>query len=432
MAHAVTYVDSWDHRDLHIEVHQLRRLNELLLFAAQYNEFYREKLHDVVLPIRDMGALRKLPFTRKQELVEDQVQHPPYGRNHSYPASKYVRYHQTSGTTGKPLKVLDTQQSWEWWTDCWLDVLHSAGVTAHDRVFLAFSFGPFIGFWAAYEGAEKLGALVIAGGGQGSVERLTSIVTNEATVILCTPSYALHLAEVAKENGIDIRNSHVKKLIHAGEPGASIPAVRDAIETAWGAKCYDHSGMTEMGAYGYSCHEQCGLHVNEREFLAEIVDPKTLEPVASGETGELVLTNLGRYGFPLIRYRTGDIVLRSDEPCACGNPYRLLPGGILGRADDMVVVRGVNVYPQSLEAIIREFEEVTEFRIIYETVEEMVQVKLQVEAPDSVVQPLASKLRQRVGLRIEVETVPANTLPRFEMKARRILDLRPKPGTLAR
>lgn len=422
--HAVTYVDSWDHGEFDLGEHQLRRVNELLLFATQYNGFYREKLHDVVLPLRDLEAFRRIPFTRKTELVQDQVDHPPYGTNHSYPGAKYVRYHQTSGTTGRPLKVLDTQQSWEWWLDCWLEVLRAAGVTSGDRVFLAFSFGPFIGFWAAYEGAEKLGALVIAGGGQSSLERLNSILTNEATVLMCTPSYALHLAEVAKNNGLDIAGSHVTRLVHAGEPGASIPSVRHAIESAWGATCYDHSGMTEMGAYGYSCTQQCGLHVNEREFLAEIIHPQTLEPVAPGETGELVLTNFGRYGFPLIRYRTSDIVRCTDEPCACGSPYRLLPDGIIGRADDMVVVRGVNVYPQSVEAIVREFPEVVEFRIVYETEQEMAQVRLQVEAPDAIVRPLATKLRARLGLRIDVEVVPPQTLPRFEMKARRILDLR--------
>ncbi|MDQ0190266.1 phenylacetate--CoA ligase family protein [Alicyclobacillus cycloheptanicus] len=359
------------------------------------------------------------------------MNHPPYGTNHTYPESSYVRYHQTSGTTGRPLKILDTKQSWDWWLDCWMEVLRSAGVTPRDRVFLAFSFGPFIGFWAAYEAAEKLGALVIAGGGQSSLERLSSIVHNRATVLMCTPSYALHLAEVAQANNVDIRNSHVERLIHAGEPGASIPSVRARIESAWGGKCYDHAGMTEMGAYAYSCQTQQGLHVNERQFLAEIINPETLEPVADGETGELVLTNFGRHGFPLIRYRTGDLVVNQSTPCSCGNSFRFLPGGVVGRVDDMVVVRGVNIYPQSIESIVREFPEVAEFRIVYYTEQEMVQVKVQVEAPDTVLTPLMTRLRERVGLRIEVEVVEPGSLPRFEMKARRVLDLRNKAGVRA-
>lgn len=419
----------WQNMDL--ELYHLTKVNELLQFSVHWNEFYKRKMGQVQLPIRSMEEFRSLPFTTKNELVQDQADHPPYGLNHTYSEAEYIRYHQTSGTTGRPLKILDTRESWEWWADCWVDVLRSAGVTKHDRVFLPFSFGPFIGFWAAYEGAKKLGALVIAGGGQSSLERLTSILTHRVTVLLCTPSYALHLAEVAKENGIDIRHSDVQRLIHAGEPGASIPSVREAIEAAWGAKCYDHCGMTEVGAYAYSCPVQRGLHVNEIHFLAEVIHPETLRPAAEGETGELVLTNFGRYGYPLIRYRTGDIVVNSSEPCPCGNRFRFLPGGIVGRADDMIVVRGVNIFPQSIEAIVREFPHVSEFRIVYYTEQHMIQLKVQVEAPEVVVQQLAQRLRDRIGLRIDVEAMPAGTLPRFEMKARRVLDLRHAAGSSA-
>lgn len=184
--------------------------------------------------------------------------------------------------------------------------------------------------------------------------------------------------------------------------------------------------MTEMGAYGYSCREQNGLHVNESEFIVEVIDPETLEHVKPGEKGELVLTNLGRYGYPMIRYRTGDLVVYQKESCSCGNSYQFLPGGIIGRADDMVVIRGVNIYPTSIEAIIREFTEIKEFRIVYYTEQEMDQIKIQIEGPESVVEPLSRLLRVRVGLRIDVERVEDNTLTRFEMKARRIIDERIK------
>lgn len=404
--------------------YQLQKLNQLLVFASQCNEFYKEKLKDITLPILSIEEMDKIPLTAKKELAEDQIKHGPFGRNHSYPLSSYIRYHQTSGTSGRPFKVLDTKESWDWWQDCWLEVLKSAGVTSHDRLFLAFSFGPFIGFWAAYEAAKKAGTLVIPGGGQSSAERLHSILENQATVLLCTPSYALHLGEVAEQHGFDIKNFHVRTIITAGEPGGSILSVRSQIEGIWNAELYDHVGMTEMGAYGYSCSQQNGIHVNESQFLAEVIDPQTLKPVGQGERGELVLTNFGRYGFPLIRYRTGDMVRENRETCACGNPYRFFAGGIIGRADDMVIVRGVNIFPQSIEAVVREFPQITEFRIVYYTVEEMNQVKVQIEAAEDVVGDLEVRLRERIGLRIEVEPVEHGTLPRFEMKSRRVLDQR--------
>lgn len=407
-----------------LPTYQLHKFNELIVFASHFNQFYKEKLNTVSLPLKTLENLQEIPFTTKQELALDQLQYSPFGRNHSYSESSYIRYHQTSGTSGRPLKVLDTRESWDWWKDCWLEVLRSAGVNNDDRLYLAFSFGPFIGFWSAYEAAKKAGALVITGGGQSSEERLTNIVANKASVLLCTPSYSLHLAEVAAKSKVDIKNSSVRILILAGEPGGSIPSVRQQIETFWGATVYDHVGMTEMGAYGYSCQEKTGIHVNEAQFIAEIIDPETLKPAKDGERGELVLTNLGRYGFPLIRYRTGDAVINLFQTCSCGNPFKLLPGGIIGRVDDMIVIRGINIFPQSIEAIIREFPEIIEFSIVFYTLEEMNQVKVKIESDVDILQNLKIILRQRLGLRIEVEMVERGTLPRFEMKARRVQDLR--------
>ena len=407
-----------------LQDYQLQKLNQMLIFASQFNEFYKEKLKNIRLPIHSKEDLSAIPFTLKSELANDQKQYPPFGKNHSYPETSYIRYHQTSGTSGKPLKVLDTEDSWNWWADCWLEVLKSSGTTKNDRLYLAFSFGPFIGFWAAYEAAKKAGTLVIPGGSMSSHERLNSMLDNEATILLCTPSYALHLAEVAEEIGIDLRLSSIRTIITAGEPGGSVPSTRQQIENLWGATPYDHVGMTEIGAYGYSCSEQTGIHVNESQFLIEIIDPETLQPTEPGKRGELVLTNLGRYGYPLIRYRTGDMVNNSTELCVCGNPYKFLPGGIIGRTDDMVIIRGVNIFPSSLEAIIREFPEIKEFRIIYYTEKEMDQVKVQIEASVDIASVLSTRFRERVGLRIKVENVDARLLPRFTMKARRVLDER--------
>lgn len=408
-----------------LENYQIHKLNQMLSFLLMENEFYQSKLQGIQLPLRSKEDLAKLPFTTKQELVEDQKNNPPYGKNHTYPVTSYGRYHQTSGTTGEPLKVLDTPKSWKWWEDCWIKVYEASGVTSEDVVFLAFSFGPFVGFWGGFEAAKRISALVIASGSQSSKERITSMITNQATVLLCTPSYALHLVEVAEDMGVDLRDTKIEKIITAGEPGGSIPSIRKQIEDAWGATVYDHVGMTEMGAYGYGCKAKNGLHVNDEQFIAEIINPETGEPVGPNERGELVLTNLGRYGYPLIRYRTGDMVINQPEKCSCGDPFTFLPGGILGRADDMVVIRGINIYPSSIEAIVREFKEIKEFRIVYYTIEDMDQMKVQIETEDeSIKDDLFTLLRQRVGLRIEVEIVEKGSLPRFEMKGRRIVDKR--------
>src|SRR5256884_7311532 len=248
-----------------IEEHQLARLQLGLSRILPHNRFYEEKLFKARASssMDNIDDLSSFPYTAKQELVADQEFHPLFGSNLTYPLNEYIRLHQTSGTTGRPLKVLDTQESWDWWAECWTSVYQAAGVTRDDIVFLAFSFGPFIGFWSAYEGAKRLGALTVPGGGMDSLQRLRAIQEIGATVLVCTPSYALRLAEVAREHGLDTRASTVRVTIHAGEPGASIPATRQRIEQAWNARTYDHAGMTEMGAYGFACQVQQGLHVNE-------------------------------------------------------------------------------------------------------------------------------------------------------------------------
>jgi phenylacetate-CoA ligase len=411
-----------------IEAHQLARLQLGLTRILPRNRFYEKKLlarrHTLVLEsIRDLS---RFPFTTKQELVADQEAHPPFGSNLTYPRNEYIRLHQTSGTTGQPFKILDTQESWDWWADCWTTVYQAAGVGRDDIVFLAFSFGPFIGFWSAYEGAKRIGALTVPGGGMDSLQRLRAIQDVAATVLVCTPSYALRLAEVAQEHGMDMRSSSVRVTIHAGEPGASIPATRERIERAWNARSYDHAGMTEMGAFGYACSEQQGLHVNEGEFIAEILNPENNRPVSEGQVGELVLTNLGRWGSPAIRYRTGDLVRHGGSCCPCGRTFLMLPGGVLGRVDDMLIVRGVNVYPSALANILHRFPEVTEYRVIVTSEGTMDEIALQVECPPQLAAAISEELHLALNLRIPIETVEQGTLPRFELKARRVEDRRKK------
>jgi phenylacetate-CoA ligase len=408
----------------HVRDHQWRRFIALARAIYPANAFVRRKWQSVgVESIEDLGGWddwARLPFTDKREFVEDQAAHPPFGTNLTYPLPRYVRIHQTSGTTGVPIRWLETQDSWDWWARCWGAVFRGAGVGSGDRVFFPFSFGLFIGFWAGFEGARAVGALAIPGGGQDSATRLAAMESLGATVLVCTPSYALHLMEVARERGLDPARWPVRATIHAGEPGAGIPAVRARIEAGWGARAYDHAGMTETGAYGFECVRQAGLHVNELEFIAEVIDPATGEPA---DEGELVLTNLGRFGSPAIRYRSGDRVRLAREPCECGRTLVRLEGGILGRVDDMLVVRGVNVFPSAIEGIVRSFPAIDEFQVEVYRRGAMDEVRLLVEVAGSgdSVRQVQERLRSHLGIRIDVVHVPPKSLPRYELKARRLV-----------
>ena len=388
------------------------------------NPFYRERLHGV----SGWDDFERLPFTTKAELSADQAAHPPFGSNLTYPIERYARLHQTSGTSGgRPLRWLDTAESWDWWARIWAEhVYRSAGVTERDRVFLAFSFGPFIGFWSAFGGAERLGAMAISGGAMSSEQRVAAILELAPTVLCCTPTYALRLAEVAAGMGVDLAGSAVRVTIHAGEPGASIPATRAAIESGHGAACFDHTGMTELGPTGFSCSARDGVHLVESEFIFEVARPEDAgrsQTTASQGSGELVATNLGRWGSPLIRYRTGDRVELSREPCPCGSPFPKVLGGITGRTDDMFTVRGVNLYPSQVEDIVRRHPEVLEYLIEHRRAHHMDEVTILFEVADGgdPSSDLEAELRLALGARVECRRVPEGTLPRSELKAKRLV-----------
>ncbi len=414
---------------------QTDKLRAMLAEVAGRNAFYRRKWADAgvgdATTIRSLDELRRLPLTTKHELLEDQRAHPPFGTVPTYPLGRYSRFHMTSGTTGRPLRWLDTPDSWDWWTRCWMFVYRAAGVGPEDRIFFPFSFGPFIGFWAGFDAATRLGALCVPGGGQDSVLRLRMLIETGATVMVSTPSYALRLAQVASEQGLDPAGTSIRVTIHAGEPGANIPATKQRIEAVWGARCFDHSGMTEVGAVGFECVSRPGgLHLNESEFIAEVIDPGTGRPAAAGGEGELVLTNLGRWGSPAVRYRTGDHVRVAAGPCACGRSFARLDGGILGRVDDMLIVRGVNVLPSVIEDIVRRHAAVDEFRIEVFKHAEMDEIRVLLEIDDAAhgrevrdrtVVAVADGVRTSFGLRVETRPVPAGTLPRFELKAQRVV-----------
>ncbi len=409
--------------------HQLDAFKSLLAPVLRQNRFYQRKLGDAgVRAPQDVvrwDDFHSLPFTTKEELSEDQTANPPCGSNLTYPVDQYVRIHQTSGTSGRPLKWMDTEADWKWFTDCWVDVFRAAGVTAEDRIFFAFSFGPFVGFWSAFEAAHTLGALAIPGGGMNSLQRIRAILDNSATVLCSTPTYALRLDEVAREDGIDLSESGVQITIHAGEPGAGQPSTRRKIEAAWGAKCYDHAGATEVGPWGYECAQQAGLHLNEGAFIFEVIDPVT---ELTAREGELVITNLGRIGSPVIRYRTGDRIRLSSSNCSCGRTFRRLDGGVIGRIDDVLTIRGVSVYPSAIEDLVRAFSEVEEFAVDVERRGTMDEMALRLEVvsgePVQISNQVERELREVLGLRVEVQVVPHGTLPRFELKSRRFTDHR--------
>ncbi len=399
------------------------------VFAA--NPFVRKKWGAAGIrsaeDIRSWDDFAKLPFTLKSEFVADQAENPPFGTNITYPLERYIRVHQTSGTTGTPIRWLDTQASWDWLARCWCFVLRGAGVSAADRVAFPFSFSYFIGFWQGFAATTEVGAMVIPLGGLDSATRLHVMKSLGATVLVCTPSYALHLIEVAAAEGIDLARLPVHTTIHAGEPGAGIPATRRRLEAAWGARCYDHAGMSEVGPYSFECVAQAGPHLLESEFIFEVLDPVTGKPA---QEGELVITNLGRHGSPVFRYRSGDRVCLSREPCECGRTFPRLEGGILGRLDDMLIVRGVNVFPSALEGIIRQFASVDEFQIEVFREEEMDEICLLLEidsgrhgppAVTETVRAVVDRVRKEIGIRVGAEAVPPGRLPRFELKARRVV-----------
>lgn len=416
-----------------IEAGQLESLRTLIAELFPSNKFYTQKLQAAgvtfdVASLADFSA--RFPFTTKAEIVADQIASPPYGTNLTYPQDRYTRFHQTSGTTGTPMRWLDTAESWEAMIECWAEIFRAAGVGAGDRVMFAFSFGPFLGFWLAFESAQRLGCLCLPGGGLSSAARLRMMQANRANVLCCTPTYAIRLAEVAAEERIATAALGVKTIVVAGEPGGSIPATRARLESLWpGARIFDHHGMTEVGPVTYECPAQPGvLHVIESAYFAEVIDPISGQPSSNGE---LVLTNLTRTGSPLLRYRTGDLVklaTRNSErgtPCVCGRHELALEGGILGRVDDMVIVRGVNVYPTAIEEILRGFREIAEYRVHVSHVQSLVELRLEIEPVPGwadvagLIGRIGKAFETSLALRVPVVAVPTGALPRFEMKAQR-------------
>jgi phenylacetate-CoA ligase len=420
---------------------QLLKLRRLCEWAYANVPFHKRRFDAAGFKpeqLQTLDDIRRIPFMTREEWMESQLEHPMFGDLLATNQANAIRYHLTSGTTGRtPIRVLDSMKDWDWIAEMWCYGLWGFGVRPEDTVYFAFGYGSFIGFWGAHYCCEKIGALVIPGGAQTTEARVKQIVEMGATVVCSTPTYALTLWQKARELGIDLaKESKVNKIILSGEPAGSIPAVKRQLEEAWGAKCGDTAGMTELGTIMiFECsHQPGGTHIIEDHFIEEVIHPDTEAPAGYGELGERVVTSFGRGFIPVIRYRTKDMVLKVPaSACNCGRTWDLYEGGIRGRWDDMKLIRGTNVYPRAVEAIIREYAAIDEFQIYIwrNDLQDEITIKLDIkpgfeaEWPDLQVR-LAKDLSQaHEGLRFNIERTDYGTLPRFELKAKRLVDARP-------
>ena len=424
-----------------LEALQLAKLRRQVAWAKQRSPWFRRTLaaFDPV-QLNSIADLRRLPMLTREDWMNSQADHPPYGELPTIGGDGAIRVHTTSGTTGKaPLRALDSRKDWAWIAEMWAYGIWGCGVRPGDTAYIAFGYGSFIGFWGLHYSMEKIGVLNVPGGAQTTEARVRQIIDFGATVVASTPTYALRMAQEAQALGVDLPGSAVSRIILSGEPAGSIPQTKALIEAQWGAKAFDTAGMTEIGTIMvFECeHQPGGTHIIEDHVIEEVIDPDTLAPVAYGEAGERVVTSFGRGAIPLLRYRTGDQVCKVPAAvCSCGRGFDIYQGGILGRVDDMKIIRGTNVYPRAIEAIVREYSDVDEFQTVItrEGVRDEItlRVELKSDIPGDRWEGLAETLHNRLalaheGLNFRIELAGAGELPRFELKAKRTIDKRGAP-----
>ncbi len=416
-----------------IEEIQEKRLRNLIWTAYEYSPFYRRRFKEAEIhpsDIRTLDDLKKLPFTVKQDLRDNY----PFGM-FAVPLSQIVRFHASSGTTGKPTVVGYTDSDIRVWVESLCRALVSCGVTSDDIVQIAYGYGLFTGGLGFHYAAEKIGATAIpisAGNTARQVELMRDLNT---TVIACTPSYMLYLSEYASQMGVDISETSLRMGIFGAEPWSE--ETRKRIENKVGIMAFDVYGTSELsGPLFTECIERNGIHVWADHFLVEIVDPETGEQVGEGEKGELVVTTLTKEALPLVRWRTGDITYLETDKCACGRTHPRIMR-ILGRTDDMIIVRGVNVFPSQIEHVLMQIPEVGEHYMIFLDRREdgLDEMKIQVELSDRVTidttagileleKKISDKLKTALNVSAKVEVVNPGTLQRFEGKAKRVVDRR--------
>jgi phenylacetate-CoA ligase len=416
---------------------ELKRFRELLRWAKDQSPFYKRKLHGIEPEdIRTMEDVAKVPMTEKDELRAAQEGKEPYlyGDLLAVPPERLSIFHQTSGTTGKPVYIPDTYESWQWVVEVWCYILYGAGFRRQDRVFLPFAYNVYIAFWQGHYAAEKLGCEVVPGGALDTQGRIQKMKEVKATALMNTPTYGLHMAEVAKEMGIDPRSDlSIKRMISAGEPMPEPTRLR--MEELWGADVYDHIGGTESGGWAGMCSEKRGMHVIEPHYLFEMVDLETMsKPIPPGTKGVAVITPLCRRCVPLIRFNLKDMMMVMDEPCPCGRTSMRVDQ-IGGRVDDLRKIRGVFFTPAVVEEVIRgKFPEVVEFETHLTQEEVMPVLSLKVELDPSIGESQSKEIKNRIreGLKIrtnltfEVELVKPGSLPRYMLKSTRFKDFTKK------
>lgn len=419
----------------------LQRLQAMVDYAYQCSPFYRRKFDACGLKPGDIQSLedfkRKVPVTDKSEFIELQAESPPYGPTLALP-SEFVAHHcETSGTTGKPLAIPYSMYDTVRYGESWVYGYWALGIRPSDTFYFAFGWGNFAGFWSAYWGARRLGCRVISGGGLDTKGHIQTIMRLRPTVLISTPTFALRMAAVAAEMGIDLSQSSIKYTYHAGEPGPNaLPAMRTAIETAWGAKSGELLGIAEIDALAPGCPNGDGVHVNEMNVFSWSMNPDTGAEVPDGEVGENIVTTYANTAQPLINYRTHDLVCRGQN-CSCGRTWVKFVGSVLGRADFMVTVRGTNVYQSAVENLIGETPEISnsyELVLTREDENDVMTIRFEptpafTQAPEAwegIAQRLSDRIHAGLHVRLRAVAVAPGSLPRYELKTKRIFDQRPK------
>jgi phenylacetate-CoA ligase len=418
---------------------QVKKFKKIASWAYTHSPFYRA-LYDQagVHPekINDLKDIRRFPKVEKSMLRQAQCKAPfPYGDLLCVPLDEVTEYRQTSGTTGQPVYQADTWQDWEWWAESWCYILWAQGYRPTDRILLPFGYNVFVAFWAAHYAAEKLGCEVVPGGVLDTQARILKIREIKANAMMATPTYVLGMAETAREKmGIDPTELGIRRITCAGEPGASIPSTKRRLQEAWGAQVFDHAGATEIGAWSFECsHQSGGLHVNEALFLVEIEDLETGEIIETpGRRGKMIITALDRIGQPCIRFDSKDVIEWDPQPCPCGRTFRMIKGGVVGRADDITKVKGVLLSPAAIEEVVRGIEGLSdEYEVVVDKLGDIDRIKLKVELRNGyenrrpeIETRLKDQLRVKTNLGYRLEFYDQGRLPRYEVKARRFKDLR--------
>ena len=418
---------------------QFKKFKRLFQWAYDHSKFHRRLYDEAGITPRDIRSfsdIRQVPKVEKSMMRGIQRKDPfPYGDTLCVPIEEVVEFHQTSGSTGQPVYQADSWPDWEWFFECWAFIIWAQGYRPGDRVFLPFGYNVFVAFWAGHYAAEKVGCEVVPGGVLDTKARILKIQELKATAMMATPTYVLGMADTARNKlGIDPASLSIDKITCAGEPGASIPTTKKRMEEAWGAKVYDHAGATEIGAWSYECVEQPGgMHANEGLFLVEIEDIETGETIEEpGRRGKMIITALDRFAQPCIRFDSKDIIEWAADPCPCGRTFRLLRGGVVGRADDITKVKGVLLAPSAIEEVVRGVHGLgDEFEVVVDKVGDIDRIMLKVELlPESIKDrpvieaELKDQLRLKTNLGYLLEFHDHGTLPRYEVKAKRFRDLR--------